>query len=276
MDAIITTVDWEDKNWKKELLKFSNSEYGISFFYDWGFVPFIIKGIRKFMPFINNIYIVTYNGKSYKDEGVYSISHHDIIPEKLLPTFSSCCIEMFLHKINGLDEYYIYFNDDMIPVYTMQEDFFIKDGKILSDYKNVNEQIRGLYRNNLNNGCKLVGTQYFRPSHNPHCYSKSLAEECFSKYETDIIKSCRFRFRHSFAYNQYLFEAYQHAKGVVEYRADYSKIIHVSKIDDLESVPKLLNESKSFVCFNDYIFEKNCDRSIIVNKLNELLSNYFK
>ena len=42
-----------------------------------------------------------------------------------LPTFSSISIELNLHKIKGLNEHFIYFNDDMfINSYVKPEDFF--------------------------------------------------------------------------------------------------------------------------------------------------------
>jgi len=57
------------------------------------------------------------------------VLHEDIIPEKYLPTFNSTTIEMFLCKIKGLSEHFIYFNDDMFPVMPhSMNDFFI-DGK---------------------------------------------------------------------------------------------------------------------------------------------------
>lgn len=51
--------------------------------------------------------------------------HRDFIPERYLPCFASPCIEMFLHRIPGLSECFIYANDDMFPLSPMEpEDFF--------------------------------------------------------------------------------------------------------------------------------------------------------
>lgn len=85
------------------------------------------------MKFIHNVYLVVATG-SQVPEWVHStdikvVFHRDIIPEKYLPTFNSTTIEMFLCKIKGLSEHFIYFNDDMFPVKEhIIRDFFI-DGK---------------------------------------------------------------------------------------------------------------------------------------------------
>ena len=53
------------------------------------------------------------------------VCHEDFIPQKFLPTFNSHTIEWNFHRIPGLTEQFVYFNDDMFllkPVY--MEDFF--------------------------------------------------------------------------------------------------------------------------------------------------------
>ena len=53
------------------------------------------------------------------------ITHEQIIPRKFLPTFNSSVIELFLHKIPGLSEHFIYVNDDFYAWSPMtQNDFF--------------------------------------------------------------------------------------------------------------------------------------------------------
>ena len=48
------------------------------------------------------------------------VCHEDFIPQKFLPTFNSHTIEWNFHRIPGLTEQFVYFNDDMFllkPVY---------------------------------------------------------------------------------------------------------------------------------------------------------------
>ena len=89
-------------------------------------------------PWIHHIYIVT-NGQipSWLDLSNPKISvvfHKDIfrVPHSL-PTFSSPAIELNLHHIPQLSDYFIYFNDDVFlgqPVYPY--DFYTLDqGQIM-------------------------------------------------------------------------------------------------------------------------------------------------
>ena len=46
---------------------------------------------------------------------MFQVTHEDIFPNKShLPTFSSPAIEAHIHRIPGLSQRYIYFNDDVM------------------------------------------------------------------------------------------------------------------------------------------------------------------
>ena len=54
--------------------------------------------------------------------------------EKYLPTFNANTIELNLHRIEGLAEQFVYFNDDMfITDHVKPEDFF-RDGHPMDTY----------------------------------------------------------------------------------------------------------------------------------------------
>lgn len=50
--------------------------------------------------------------------------HSDFIPQKYLPTFSSRTIEFNLHRIKGLAERFVYFNDDMFLLKPVKRELF--------------------------------------------------------------------------------------------------------------------------------------------------------
>ena len=97
-----------------------------------------LRSIEKFAPWILKVFIVT-NGQvpDWLDANhpkVQIIPHELIFPNKsVLPTFSSSAIEMNLHRIPGLSEHFIYFNDDVFlgqPVYPY--DFYtLEKGQIM-------------------------------------------------------------------------------------------------------------------------------------------------
>ena len=70
-----------------------------------------------------------------KDYGVEVVLHKDIIPKEFLPTFNSCTIELFLHKIPDLSEHFIYVNDDMSLLHHANKSlFFDIDGLPINDF----------------------------------------------------------------------------------------------------------------------------------------------
>jgi hypothetical protein len=68
-------------------------------------------------------------------EGVELVTHEQIFPEPVadyLPTYFSGGIEMNLHRVSGLAERFLYFNDDMFLCRpTRFEDFYARDGRAI-------------------------------------------------------------------------------------------------------------------------------------------------
>ena len=69
------------------------------------------------------------------------MNHSDFIPRQYLPTFNSITIEHYIHKIPGLSERYIYFNDDVMVNHPMRKRDFFKKGKPVVNFKTG--QLRG-------------------------------------------------------------------------------------------------------------------------------------
>lgn len=134
-DVVITYVNCEDVVWREQFEATASKCDGDipridgARYRDFGTLPLLVDGVKKYMPWVRNIYIVV-SGETQvvKDiEGVTWVFHRDIIPQELLPTFNSTCIELFLWRIEGLAEQFIYFNDDMFPIGRMEEeDFFFR------------------------------------------------------------------------------------------------------------------------------------------------------
>ena len=100
---------------------------------DYNTLKYLLRGIDKYLPWIRNLYIIVEQEsqipKWLNRDKVKIIYHKDIIPEKLLPTYNSGTIEMYLKNIPELSEYFIYGNDDMFPLSSMtKSDFFDEDG----------------------------------------------------------------------------------------------------------------------------------------------------
>lgn len=135
IDFVITWVDMNDPKWLSEFAQYSadkgNSKNGTSKarFRDYGFLKYWFRGVEMFAPWVRRIHFVTScRLPEWLDETnpkLNIVRHEDIIPSEYLPTFNSVVIERYIHKIPGLAEHFVYFNDDFyLTNYLPQERFF--------------------------------------------------------------------------------------------------------------------------------------------------------
>lgn len=132
IDAVYTWVNGSDPVWFAEMEYYKSrfqKEHGISEnttdtsssrnrFRDNDELRYSLRSLDQNAPWIHHIYIVT-NGQvpSWLDTSnprISVVTHEEIFANKeALPTFSSPAIELNLHHIEGLGEYFLYFNDDV-------------------------------------------------------------------------------------------------------------------------------------------------------------------
>jgi hypothetical protein len=84
------------------------------------------------MPWIRTVHFVTWGHlPPWLDpnaKGLHVVRHEEFIPENYLPTFSSHTIELNIHRIPGLAEHFIYFNDDMLLNSPVKPDYYFRNG----------------------------------------------------------------------------------------------------------------------------------------------------
>lgn len=144
MDIVLPFVTCAEEVWMREVLKqkikvmpiYNDSSKMMSvmfnLFYDYGTLKYALRGIDKFMPEVDNLFLVVSNIEQvpdYVDQSkVKVVLHSEFMPENLLPNYDSGTIEMFINKIPGLGEEFVYFNDDMIPIHQISYDELFKNG----------------------------------------------------------------------------------------------------------------------------------------------------
>ena len=161
IDFVIIWVDGNDPEWQIEKNKYlsnKNIDNRNVRYRDWENLKYWFRGVEKFAPWVNKIHFVTCghlpNQLNKNNLKLDIVNHKDLIPEEYLPTFNSNTIELNLHKIKGLSEQFVYFNDDMFIVNpTGRKDFFINgfpcDSAILSPA--IKENKFGIGNIELNN-----------------------------------------------------------------------------------------------------------------------------
>ncbi len=135
VDFVITWVDGEDKEWQMEKKRYSCIDVNDDReerYRDWGILKYWFRGVERYAPWVNKIYFITWGHiPKWLNTGnpkLRIICHSDFIPEKYLPTFNSHTIELNFHRIKGLSERFVYFNDDMFIINNVSERDFFRNG----------------------------------------------------------------------------------------------------------------------------------------------------
>ena len=135
IDFVILWVDGNDPKWQSEKAEddsnINDDSNTTNRYRDWGLLPYWFRGIEKFTPWVNKIHFVTWGHVpeflNLNNPKLNVVKHTDFIPEEYLPTFSSHSIELNIHRIPGLSENFVYFNDDMFIVRPMNEQAFFNE-----------------------------------------------------------------------------------------------------------------------------------------------------
>lgn len=250
IDFVLIWVDGNDPEWRKEYSKYAPTTKGDTSeirFRDWENLRYWFRGVEKFAPWVNKVHFVTCghvpDWLNLNAPKLNFVKHSDYIPEEYLPTFNSHTIELNLHRIKGLAEHFVYFNDDTFLINNISEDYYFKDGKPC-DIAALNAITSGIVHILLNNtqcinrhfvkndvirksffkwfnikyGSYLFRTLALMPwkpfvgfvnPHLPNAFLKPTFEEVWKKEPELLDMTCRSRFREDNNVNQYLMRYWQ-------------------------------------------------------------------
>ena len=135
IDFVIPWVDGNDPEWRKrknEYLGTAEDDDREERYRDWGLLPYWFRGVEKYAPWVRKIFFVCDQEPpkwlNTEHPKLKIVRHEDYLPEEYRPAFSSSPIELNLHRIDGLGERFVYFNDDTFLIREVKEDFFFKNG----------------------------------------------------------------------------------------------------------------------------------------------------
>lgn len=283
MDAVITYVNGLDPVWREEYSKALNIPALDKRFRDWGTLKYLLRGICKYMPFIRNVHLVV-SGVSqvpeWASDNLRIVTHRDIIPQEFLPTFNSTTIEMFLHRIPGLDERFIYFNDDMFPVSPCEESDFFRDGKIVIGFSR-HLFAGGMYKRQCRNSDRMArkalglgnSPLFVRPQHICSPMLRDASEEVFERMKDEIFQTLS-RVRTMENLNQYLFLDYLFHQGRAIPERLSGKFFSIATSSASTIGKHLISPSRKLVCINDVHLKDEAylsERAILLDSFERAL-----
>lgn len=284
-DIVITHVNFNDINWQNQYKQYFR-EFNYNRHRAEINLKYLFRSINDNIDFVNNIYLIVSSETQVYDwinkDKVKIILHKDIIPEEFLPTFNSCCIEMFLHKIPGLSEKFIYFNDDMfITNKKVDSDYFIDNRSkfgYVEHYKvNKFNITQNQYANDLLMIKRLTNKNYnkniksLQSLHIPILYFKKDNEFVYNSLKNEIHHRIT-KERSCINNSQYLFMDYliltnKWCANIDVYKKyKYVKVNTEKDLTNLKSI--LFNPNITDVCVN-YVAEQ------FIPQVNELFEQKF-
>ena len=136
IDFVVLWVDGNDPAWQADKARFSatkDTDVRPNRYRDWDNLQYWFRGVEKFAPWVRKIHFVTWGHlPSWLDVSnpkLHVVNHRDFIPNECLPTFNTNPIELNIHRIPGLSEGFVYFNDDMFLTAPVSPEDFVQDGK---------------------------------------------------------------------------------------------------------------------------------------------------
>ena len=206
MDFVLTWVDGSDPDWLKEKKKYDGSGVSVDNqrkrYEDLGLLRYWFRGVEQCAPWVRRIYFVTFghvpDWLNTSHEKLRVVDHWSFIPGAYLPTFNSNAIDVNLHRLPGLSDRFVYFNDDVFLLKrAVPEDFFI--GELPRDLLAFQPVIANdedgfmpyIYLNNSmilakhfkkRPGVAKAPLHYFHPGYPPLYFCYNALELFFPKY----------------------------------------------------------------------------------------------
>lgn len=259
IDFVLTYVDGGDPVWQEKRQKYLNNRVTAltKNYRSWDNLHYWFRCVAKFAPWVHKIYLVTdHQVPSWLNtasDKIVTVNHDDFIPEQYLPVFSANPIELNLHRIKGLSENFVFFNDDTFITGEVGPEYFFQDG-LPCDYPvempyGANEPT---FSHILSNDVALINTKYnrrkvlkeqkdkfyskaykqgrrknlfyslwksdrffgFENLHLPSCMLKSAYEAVWEEFYENLDMTCHKRFRSDYDVNQYIVQYWMYMHGM--------------------------------------------------------------
>ena len=137
IDFVMIWVNGGDKAWQAEKQKYSSdiqesSDDCEARYRDWNNLKYWFRAVEKYAPWVNKVYFITCGHVpewlNLHAPKLVHVKHSEYMDSAYVPTFSSHPIELNIHRIKGISEHIVYFNDDMFLTQPVKPELFFRNG----------------------------------------------------------------------------------------------------------------------------------------------------
>lgn len=317
IDFVVLWVDDADPVWRAKKAQFTGKEMAEGNsdvrYRDWNTLKYWFRGVEKFAPWVRHVYFVTDDQKpewlNLEHPKLKWVKHTDFIMEEYLPLFNSNAIEWNLHRIESLSDRFVYFNDDMFLINTVEpEDFFVNG--LPCDFPAIGVQYAcGFFSHMLFNNAELInrhfsfknciknnlwkwtkgqslsglmklllyGRRDMMPGTNSHhiqiSYLKSTFKTLWEEEYDSIHATCRHRLRDKEDLTSWCLRDWQIFSGDFYPKKPIGKLFHTASMEQGNDAIEYLRKQKGkVICLNDSEDEQNFElhKTMIIEAFEEL------
>lgn len=307
IDFVITWVDMNDPDWQAQYNRYAhdkgNTRNGVSVarFRDNGLLRYWFRGVETFAPWVRKIHFVASSRLpewlDTSNPKIHVVRHTDFIPEQFLPTYNSVVIERYLHRIQGLADRFVYFNDDFFITNTLPPERFFLNGLprdiAVLDYNPSWSQWYVRIKNNI----RLINSHFdkrqvmkhwhdkwfdksygmkmrwnyllkwygkfttLRVPHNAQPYLRETFEQVWAACGQELTETSVNRFRALNDYTPELFRTWQICQGNFEpYNTYRDTRMFPLMIRSQQAIRAINDQQYTLVCLNDNIHIRHYDQ----------------
>ncbi len=312
IDFVIFWVDDTDPAWREAFLAArrkagEDDDASMIRVRCWHNLHYWFRAVERFAPWVRRVHLVTWGHLPAwlvrEHPRLRIVNHRDFIPAEYLPTFNSLTIGLNLHRIEGLSEQFVVFNDDMFLTRACRPGDFFRRGLpcdmarlsvvqpssighiIYNDLELINAKWRknnavgahlakwlhpGYGIGNLLKTLTLLPWSMFTgmlDHHVPQPYLRSHCDRCWAEWGGELDATCRHTFRHLSNVSDYLFRYDMLAAGAFVPRGMGDCRLLTLADDTIEGICRDIERQRwRMICLNDS--ERIADFEALRDRLN--------
>ena len=219
IDLVYTWVDGSDPAWLKSFRSTAGAEgrelddvaLDPARYRSREELRYSLRSVWAYCGWVRKIWIVTAGQRPdwlADDPRIHVVDHADIFPADALPTFNSHAIEAALHRIDGLAEQFVYFNDDMLVARPIRPELFFTPNGLARCFQSgarppgVEDDTTLAVDTGALRGRELLRDRFGRvvtgkPYHSPYPLRRSACFDAEAEFCDVVTRTQRSRFRSS-------------------------------------------------------------------------------